>query len=45
VRDLRLLHRALEKADMFDGTGQPVERAERERAATLARLFALIEKP
>ncbi|MDL2337116.1 MAG: ELM1/GtrOC1 family putative glycosyltransferase [Pseudomonadota bacterium] len=45
VRDLRLLHRALEKADMFGGAGQPVERAERERHATLARIAALIKAP
>lgn len=43
VRDLGRLHRALEDAGLFDGTGRPLEVAERERHATLTRIAQLIE--
>ncbi len=43
ARDLGLLHRALENAGMFDGTGSPQALAEQERQVTLARIHALID--
>jgi mitochondrial fission protein ELM1 len=45
VRDLGLLQRALRDAGMFDGTGRPLELAQRERSATVARIAELIESP
>ncbi|MEI7464220.1 MAG: ELM1/GtrOC1 family putative glycosyltransferase [Burkholderiales bacterium] len=45
VRDVRLLHRALAKAGMFDGSQSPTQRAAIERQVTLARIHALIEGP
>lgn len=42
VRDVRLLHRALARAGMFDGTGRPRELAEHERQVTLARIIQLM---
>jgi len=43
VRDVRLLHRALGRAGMFDGSRRPTAWAERERQVTLARINALLE--
>ena len=43
VRDVRLLHRALGQAGMFDGSSCPTAWAARERQATLARVNALLE--
>jgi mitochondrial fission protein ELM1 len=43
ARDLGLLHRELEKAGMFNGTGRPQELAELERGVTLSRIHALID--
>ncbi len=43
VRDLGLLHEALDEAGMFDGSGQARERASNERTETLARLNQLID--
>ncbi len=45
VRDLSRLHRALENAGVFSGTGRPLELAEQERQVTLARMAALIDAP
>lgn len=44
LRDLGLLHRALEEAGAFDGGGQVLEIARQEREATLARIRALIDQ-
>lgn len=43
ARDLRLLHRALGNAGMFDGLGRARDAAARERQTTLARINALIK--
>lgn len=43
VRDVRLLHRALQQAGMFDGSKRPTAWAERERNETLGRINALME--
>jgi hypothetical protein len=45
VRDVRLLHRALARAGMFDGRSRPTAWAQQERELTLARLYALIKGP
>jgi hypothetical protein len=42
VRDLGLLHRALEDAGVFGPSGRPLELAARERQATLARVAGLL---
>jgi hypothetical protein len=42
VRDLGLLHRALEDAGAFSPSGRPLELAARERQATLARVHGLL---
>ncbi len=44
VRDVRLLHRALGQAGMFDGCSCPTAWAERERQVTLARITALLDQ-
>lgn len=43
VRDVRLLHRALKQAGMFDGSNCPTACAQRERQETLARIHALLQ--
>lgn len=43
VRDLGLLHEALETAGMLNGTGQARRHASRERAETLARILQLVD--
>jgi mitochondrial fission protein ELM1 len=43
VRDLGLLHRALEDAGVFGPCGRPLELAARERQATLARVLGLLD--
>ena len=43
LRDLGLLHRALEAAGAFDGSGRVLDIARQERAATLSRIHALID--
>lgn len=43
VRDLGLLHLALEKAGVFSGDGQALLLAEGERRATMARIATLLE--
>jgi len=45
VRDLGLLQRALEQAGAFGAAGRPVALAEAERAGTVARIKAVIERP
>ncbi|MCE9660998.1 MAG: mitochondrial fission ELM1 family protein [Burkholderiales bacterium] len=45
VRDLGLLQRALAEAGLFAGAGRPLELAEAERAGTVARINALIDRP
>jgi hypothetical protein len=45
VRDVRLLHRALGRAGMFDGSSRPTAWAEREREVTLSRINALLTGP
>jgi len=42
VRDLGLLHRALEDAGVFGASGRPLELAARERQTTLARVAGLL---
>ena len=44
LRDLGLLHRALEAAGVFDGRGRVLDIARQEREATLARIRALIDR-
>jgi uncharacterized protein len=44
LRDLGLLHRALEEAGAFDGSGRVLDVARQEREATLARIRALIDQ-
>ncbi len=44
LRDLGLLHRALEEAGAFDGSGRVLDIARQEREATLARIRALIDQ-
>lgn len=44
LRDLGLLHRALEAAGAFDGSGRVLDIARQEREATLARIRALIDR-
>ncbi|MDM0119649.1 mitochondrial fission ELM1 family protein [Variovorax arabinosiphilus] len=44
LRDLGLLHRALEAAGAFDGRGRVLDIARQEREATLARIRALIDR-
>lgn len=43
VRDVRLLHRALGQAGMFDGSNRPTDWAEREHRVTLARITRLLK--
>ncbi|WP_157667095.1 ELM1/GtrOC1 family putative glycosyltransferase [Acidovorax sp. T1] len=45
LRDLGLLHAALDAAGAFDGGGQVLALARQEREATLARIHALIDRP
>ncbi len=45
VRDVRLLHRALGRAGMFDGSSRPTAWAEREREQSLSRINALLAGP
>lgn len=45
LRDLGLLHGALEAAGAFDGSGRVLALARQEREATLARIHALIDRP
>ncbi|MGJ7487293.1 ELM1/GtrOC1 family putative glycosyltransferase [Variovorax sp. LT2P21] len=45
LRDLGLLHAALDAAGAFDGSGRVLALARQERAATLARIHALIDRP
>jgi mitochondrial fission protein ELM1 len=45
LRDLGLLHTALEAAGAFDGSGRVLALARQERATTLARIHALIDRP
>ena len=45
VRDLSLLHRALENAGVFSDTGRPLELAAQERQLVLERIAALIDTP
>ena len=42
VRDLGLLHRALEQAGVLNSSGHPMELAARERQATMARVHGLL---
>lgn len=44
LRDLGLLHRALEAAGAFDGDGRVLDIARQEREATLSRIHALIDQ-
>ncbi|MDF1485106.1 ELM1/GtrOC1 family putative glycosyltransferase [Ramlibacter sp. H39-3-26] len=44
LRDLALLHRALEAAGAFDGSGRVLDMARQEREITLARIHALIAR-
>lgn len=44
LRDLGLLHRALEESGAFDGNGRVLDIARQEREATLARIRALIDQ-
>ena len=44
LRDLGLLHRALEAAGAFDGSSRVLDIARQEREATLARIRALIDR-
>lgn len=44
LRDLGLLHAALETAGAFDGSGRVLALARQERAAMLARIHALIDR-
>lgn len=43
TRDLALLHRALNDAQLLGGDGRALERVERERRATLARIAQLMQ--
>lgn len=45
VRDLGRLQRALDEAGLFGGTGRPLAVAEGERARTVARINAVIDRP
>ena len=45
VRDLGRLQRALADAGLFDGAGRPLALAESERARTVARINAVIDRP
>ena len=45
LRDLGLLHAALEATGAFDGSGRVLALARQEREATLARIRALIDRP
>ena len=45
LRDLGLLHDALEATGAFDGSGRVLALAAHEREATLARIRALIDRP
>ena len=45
VRDLGRLQRALAEAGLFGGAGRPLALAESERARTVARINAVIDRP
>ena len=45
VRDLGRLQRALAEAGLFGGAGRPLALAEGERARTVARINAVIDRP
>ncbi len=45
MRDLGRLQRALADAGLFGGAGRPLALAEAERARTVARINAVIDRP